>query len=113
MNGTYYQNPTFPGANEDVDSSTTTDLINNNTLVDENKILSEKDSIDKILNNNKGANIKAYISFPNSTSWRDKIFEGTIEQSTSEYFIINLNDDKQYLIPIIYLDYIEFQGSNK
>ena len=37
--------------------------------------------IENILRNNKGKKVRIYTSFPDSNEWKDKVFEGTIEQA--------------------------------
>ena len=66
--------------------------------------------IENILRHNKGKKVKAYVSFPDSNEWRDKIFEGTIEQAGRDHLIIrDPKDGHWYLILMIYLDYVEFE----
>ena len=106
MNGNYYQNPKFP----------TIDNTNNNfqyeegykagTLVD---MPMQQSYIENILRNNKGKKVKIYTSFPDSNEWKDKIFEGTIEQAGRDQIVLrDPKDGHWYLILMIYLDYVEF-----
>lgn len=104
MNGNYYQNPTFPTA-----------VNPNNNFEDgyiagqQSNVDSEQSYIENILRLNKGKKIKAYVSFPDSNTWKDKIFEGIIEQAGRDHLIIS--DPKTgdwYLILMIYLNYVEF-----
>ena len=69
----------------------------------------EQSYIENILRNNKGKKAKVYVSFPDSLNWKDKIFEGIIEQSGRDHIIISdPNTGKWYMILMIYLDYVEF-----
>lgn len=104
MNGNYYQNPTFPM------------MDNNNTSFEQGyeagkmeDVPMQQSYIENILRHNKGKKVKAYVSFPDSNEWKDKVFEGTIEQAGRDHLIIrDYNTGKWYLILMIYLDYVEF-----
>ncbi len=112
MNGTYYKNPTFPGAEGSVPE------MNNYTSTIEQPNVSMPDSlpnlpmeqsyIENILRLNKGRRAKTYISFPDSVNWKDKIFDGIIEQAGRDHLVMSLDDGKWILVPMIYLDYVEF-----
>ena len=108
MEGTYYQNPTFP--NNNINYSNNSIIPNdsnfNNPLPD---IPMQQSYIENILRHNKGKNIKASFSFPDSQEWKDKIFTGTIEQAGKDHLIIkNPETNQWFLIPLIYLNYVEF-----
>ena len=110
MNGSYYQNPTFPGASDNVGFngnytvSTPPGNISYNPDID-----SEQSYIENILRLNKGQRVRAYVSYPDSVEWRDKIYNGIIEEAGKDHLIISdPNTGKWYLIRIIYLDYVEF-----
>ena len=108
MNGTYYQNPTFP-ANNYIEE--TNDIIevtppgnissmNNNT---------EQSYIENILRLNKGKRVNAYVSFSDSSEWQNKVFSGIVEEAGRDHLIISdPSTGKWYLIRLIYLDYVEF-----
>ena len=69
----------------------------------------EQSYIENILRLNKGEIIKAYVSFPDSTEWKNKIFEGRIEQAGRDHLIIsNPQNGEWYLILMIYLNYVTF-----
>ena len=110
MNGSYYQNPTFPGASDNVGfngnytGSTPPGNISYNPDID-----SEQSYIENILRLNKGQRVRAYVSSPDSVEWRDKIYNGIIEEAGKDHLIISdPNTGKWYLIRMIYLDYVEF-----
>jgi spore germination protein Q len=107
LNGTYYQNPTFPTAEGSMPE------MNNYTsnIVPVNgpdNLPMEQSYIENILRLNRGKNAKAYISFPDSVNWKDKIFDGTIEQAGRDHLVMSVSDGRWFLIPMIYLDYVEF-----
>lgn len=68
----------------------------------------EQSYIENILRLNKGSHAKAYISFPDSVNWKDKIFDGIIEQAGRDHIVMSLDDGRWVLVPMIYLDYVEF-----
>lgn len=108
MNGTYYQNPTFPGAGGDMPPMN--NYTSNIAPVDtgDTNLPMEQSYIENILRLNKGSHAKAYISFPDSVNWKDKIFDGIIEQAGRDHLVMSLTDGKWVLVPMIYLDYVEF-----
>lgn len=107
MNGTFYQNPTFPSA-ENI-PNTTNYLQNIKPILEPGKdyLPMEQSYIENILRLNKGANVSAYASFPDSNEWKDKVFTGTIEQAGRDHLIISTKNN-WYLIPLIYINYVEF-----
>ena len=115
MNGTYYQNPTFPGAGNNMSNSNSipesTNYTNNIQAVPTpgiDYLPMEQSYIENILRLNKGAKAKVYVSFPDSQQWRDKIFEGFIEQAGRDHLVMSTEDGRWLLIPLIYLNYVEF-----
>ena len=109
MNGTYYQNPTFPSNNEVPGNTNNYDVNmapneNNNLLMN-----GEQSYIENILRLNKGKVVRAYVSFPDATEWRNKIFEGVIQEAGRDHLILsNPNNGEWYLILMIYLNYVTF-----
>lgn len=100
MNGTYYPNPTFPN--------------NMNNYQPEQEISTnlpmEQSYIENILRLNKGKKAKVFCSFPDSTEWRDRIYDGIIEQAGKDHVVMSspsLGD--WYLIPMIYVNWVEFE----
>ena len=69
----------------------------------------EQSYIENILRLNKGQRIKAYVSYPDSSAWQNKVYEGIIEEAGKDHLIIRDNvSGTWYLIRIIYLNYVEF-----
>ncbi len=107
MEGTYYQNPTFP-TNQ---SNYEVNMNNNNKNANDYGVSlpMEQSYIENILRLNKGKMVKVYASFPDSTEWRNKVFEGRIEQAGRDHLIIsNPKNGEWYLILMIYLNYVTF-----
>lgn len=101
MNGTYYQNPTFPTA--------TTNNYQDNIVPVNQGLSMEQSYIENILRLNKGKKVKAYVSYPDSLDWKDSIYNGTIEEAGRDHLIIrNPETGKWYLILMIYLNFVEF-----
>jgi spore germination protein Q len=116
MNGTYYQNPTFPGNTNSYDGNVVPpgnisnyDTNMNNQATSNNTLPMEQSYIENILRLNKGKIVKAYVSFPDSTEWKNKVYEGRIEQAGRDHLIIsNPTNGEWYLILMIYLNYVTF-----
>ena len=101
MNGNYYQNPTFPANNYQTPPG--------NMSVSEVNMPMEQSYIENILRLNKGRKVKAYVSYPDSSAWQNKVYEGLIEEAGRDHLIIKDNvSGTWYLIRIIYLNYVEF-----
>ena len=102
MNGNFYQNPTFP--NNDSGYSTPPGNISYSDTMP-----MEQSYIENILRLNKGKKVKAYFAFPDSLDWKDSIFNGIVEQAGRDHLILsNPETGKWYLLPMIYLNFIEF-----
>ncbi len=106
MNGKYYHNPTFPTVNNENGDYPYEAGYQAGQLSD---MPMEQSYIENILRHNKGKKVKAYVSFPDANEWKDKVFEGTVEQAGRDHLIIrDPKTGKWYLILMIYLDYVEF-----
>lgn len=101
MNGSYYQNPMFPGGSTyERDSASPEELPN---------LAMEQSYIENILRLNKGKKATIYMSYADSINYRDKIYTGIIEQAGRDHIILSdPNTGKWYMLLMIYLDYIEF-----
>lgn len=101
MNGTYYPNPTFPN---NMNNFTPEQEVSTNSLP------MEQSYIENILRLNKGKKAKVFCSFPDSTEWRDKIYDGIIEQAGKDHLVISSPERGDwYLIPMIYVNWVEFE----
>lgn len=103
MNGSYYQNPTFP--NNPVNSNNMTQSVPKLNQ----ELPMEQSYIENILRLNKGKSVKVYVSYPESSAWQNKEYIGIIEEAGRDHLI--LKDTKTgnwYLLRMLYLDYVEF-----
>ncbi len=104
MNGSFFNSPTFPQATNNQKPTTPPGNVSAEQFYP-----LEQSLIENILRLNRGKRAKVYVSYPDSNEWRDKIYEGIIEQSGRDHLIIsNPNNGKWYLLRMIYLNYVEF-----
>ena len=104
MNGSYYQTPVFIN-----DINRDTENIENNFSNQSNQYNMEQSYIENILRNNIGKKVRVHTSFSDSVEWRDRVFTGIIEHAGRDNLIINdKENNKSYLILMIYLDFVEF-----
>ena len=109
MNGSFYQNPTFPGNNYQSPQTPPGNISINEVSNTSIPLTMEQSYIENILRLNKGKKVKAYVSYPDSSAWQNKIYEGIIEEAGKDHLIIYDNaNNLWYLIRIIYLNYVEF-----
>ena len=104
MNGSYYSNPMF---NESVRMPADTFGTGNSNGT--KTFPMEQSYVENILRANIGKKVTAYVSYSDSVEWRDKMFTGIIEQAGRDHLILrDTENNKWYLILMIYLDYVEF-----
>ena len=104
MNGSYYQTPVFIN-----DINRDTENIESNFSSQSNQYNMEQSYIENILRNNIGKKVRVHTSFSDSVEWRDRVFTGIIEHAGRDNLIINdKENNKSYLILMIYLDFVEF-----
>ncbi len=101
-----YQNTNlFPGTPVYNNGINTPDQGTLNNLV----LPFEQSYIENILRLNKGKKVEVFMSYTDSALWRDKTFEGIIEEAGRDHLILSdPSDGKWYLLQMIYLDYIKF-----
>ena len=103
MNGNFFQTPTFPTNNQ---SKVITPPAN---ISSEQTLSMEQSLIENILRLNKGKKIKAYVSYPDSSAWQNKVYDGIIEEAGRDHLIIkDTSNGLWYLVRLIYLNYVEF-----
>ena len=104
MNGSYYQTPVFIN-----DINRDTENIESNFSNQSNQYNMEQSYIENILRNNIGKKVRVHTSCSDSVEWRDRVFTGIIEHAGRDNLIINdKENNKSYLILMIYLDFVEF-----
>lgn len=109
MNGSYYPNPTFPGASNESNFNQATVVTPPGNISYDPYSDSEQSYIENILRLNKGKKVRAYVSYPDSVDWRDKIYDGVVEEAGRDHLILSEpSTGKWYLIRLIYLNYVEF-----
>jgi len=105
MNGNFYQNPTFPTNQTQSNAITPPGNISSQST-----LTMEQSLIENILRLNKGKKVKAYVSYPDSSAWQNKVYDGIIEQAGRDHLIIrDPSNNAWYLIRMIYLNYVEFE----
>ncbi len=105
MNNSYFGGPTFPG--KPIYSGNSP--IPNQEIQENIPIPFEQSYIENILRVNKGKKVDVYMSFSDSTEWRNRVFTGIIEESGRDHVIISdPNTGKWYLLLMIYVNYVEF-----
>ncbi len=109
MNGNYYQNPTFPSNQMSTVNQATIPTSPPGNISSVSTLPMEQSYIENILRLNKGKRVNAYVSYPDSTEWQNKIYSGIIEEAGRDHLIISDPvNGYWYLIRMIYLDYVEF-----
>jgi spore germination protein Q len=107
MNDNYYQNPTFPG--QPMPSGTPNQQTAPIPTYNQFPPPDEQSFIENILRLNRGKLATFYFSFPDSVEWRDKVFEGVIEQAGRDHIVVSdPKTGKWYLLLMIYLNYVTF-----
>ena len=101
MNGNYYPSAKYPN-DYNLNTAPIGGGVNGN-------VQDEQSYIENILRLNKGKRAKAYFSFPDSNEWRDKVFEGIIEEAGKDHLVMSdPKTGKWSLILLIYLNFVEF-----
>ncbi|WP_132747915.1 spore coat protein GerQ [Scopulibacillus darangshiensis] len=73
--------------------------------------LTEQSYIENILRLNLEKVATVYATFEGNTEWNAKVFRGEVEAAGRDHVIINdTSTGTRYLIPMVYVDYITFQG---
>lgn len=71
----------------------------------------EQSYIENILRLNIGKIATVYMTFENNAKWNAKIFKGEILAAGRDHLILkDVETDKRYLLLMLYLDYITFEG---
>ena len=102
MNGSFFNTPTFPGTGK-------TPMTPPGNISAQSSLPLEQSLIENILRLNKGKKVKVYASYPDSNEWRDRIYEGIIEQSGRDHLILSVpTTGNWFLLRMLYINFIEF-----
>lgn len=72
----------------------------------------QQNYIENVLQATVRLKLRIYMTFPDSTEWRDRIFEGILEGSGRDHLVLSdPNTGNWLIIPLIYVDYYEFLES--
>ena len=98
MNGSFYKSSVFPDDyKRDTAYPTNTDLP------------MEQSYVENILRLNKGKIVTIYMSYQDSSTHRDMVYKGIIEQAGRDHIVLSdPSTGTWYLLLMIYLDYVEF-----
>ncbi|MGX4613095.1 spore coat protein GerQ [Priestia sp. JNUCC 25] len=81
---------------------------------DPNQLPIEESYIENILRLNRGKIATVYMTFENNTQWNAKVFRGEIEAAGRDHIILSdPQTGTRYLLLMVYLDYITFEGPIK
>lgn len=73
-----------------------------------------KEYIENILKTNKGKKVSIYQSFSETSEWKDKIFNGIIEEAGKDYIVLSdPTTGNWFLLLMKYVDYIKFDEEIK
>lgn len=71
----------------------------------------EESYIENILRLNKGKIATIYLTFPDNREWNAKVVTGVIEAAGRDHVVVSdPQTGKRYLLLMIYLDYVTFEG---
>ncbi len=59
---------------------------------------------------NVGKQVKVFFSYPDSIEWRDKAFEGKIEDAGRDYLLLKTSNGESVLLWLVYINYAVFPG---
>ncbi len=111
MNNTYFNKDIFPqnqfNQGNNIQTPIQTPPINTNYNI--NNLPLEQSYIENILRLNKGKQVRVHMTFPDSNEFRDREFNGIIEQSGRDHIILSEpSTGKWQLLLMIYVDFITF-----
>lgn len=109
MNGNFYQNPTFPNNQSNMNMSNQMQSSPPGNISSVSMMPIEQSYLENILRLNKGKRVNVYMSYADSNEWRDKVYSGIIEEAGRDHLIVSdPTSGNWYLLRMIYLDYVEF-----
>lgn len=110
MNNEFYSNPSMtngqPGSPLYYGSMTTPNQASAPSTV---PLDGDEEYIENVLKKVEPIKATFYMTFSGSNEWRDKAFTGILEATGRDHVILSEpQTGKFYLLPNIYVDYIEF-----
>lgn len=106
-NNTYFNKDIFPQTPLYQGNINQTPPININ--YNTNSLPLEQSYIENILRLNKGKQVRVHMTFPDSNEFRDREFNGIIEQSGRDHIILSEpSTGKWQLLLMLYVDFITF-----
>ena len=99
MNNTYFNKDIFPGTPFNQNNQTPPMNTNYNT----NTLPLEQSYIENILRLNKGKQVRVHMTFPDSNEFRDREFNGIIEQSGRDHIILSEPSTGKWQLLLIYV----------
>lgn len=101
-----YQNIRMPSSSPSFIPSESTPTPSNFTQYD---LVGRNDYYNDLLVKNIGKRATFYLSYSDSLEWRDKVFEGIIEEAGKDYVLIKSMDRNEwFLLLLVYLGYVSF-----
>lgn len=112
MNNGYY-NSSFPGSpiytKDNITPNVTPNQATAPNYYQAPDMPLEQSYIENILRLNKGKQVRVHMTFPDSNEFRDREFNGIIEQSGRDHIILSEpSTGKWQLLLMIYVDFITF-----
>ena len=108
MNNSYLDKSVFPGQQIYSNNNMPSIIPPGNTNYTNNMNF-EQSYIENILRLNKGKKATIHMTFPDSEQFKDREFNGIIEQSGKDHIILSdPKTGKWYLLLMIYVDFITF-----
>lgn len=108
-NNEFYQTPIVPNQPQTMVPPASGNIGPYPDLTGGTSLPMEQSYIENILRLNKGKMVHLYMSFPDSTEWRDKVFSGILEEAGKDHIVISdPSSGKWYLLLLIYLNYVVF-----
>lgn len=86
-----------------------TNMPNNMQNFSNSQLLGNPPYAENILEMNRGKKARFFMSYSDSIEWRDRVFEGIIEDAGRDYTLLRrLDSDGRVLLWNVYLNFVEF-----
>lgn len=111
FNNPYANVPIYPNATALTRPQTGANVANNMPIMNQTptSLPMEQSYIENILRLNKGKKVRIHMTFPDSVEWRDREFNGIIEEAGRDHIILSEpSTGKWQLLLMLYVDFISF-----